>query len=116
MQGLVDLRQQLAAQKDKTARAAESLALRQRDLAALVARREEVSKSTDSERARLATRVASLGEQAGDLKDLIERLEAERRAEAARKADAERRRQAQREADREQRTRDKVAGPETRPL
>ncbi|MFY8092946.1 MAG: murein hydrolase activator EnvC family protein [Niveispirillum sp.] len=110
LQGLVDLRRQLAEQKDRTARAAESLALRQKDLASLVARREELSKNTDSERARLATRVASLGEKAGDLKDLIERLEAERKAEAARKAEAERRRQAQVEADREKRTRDKVAG------
>ncbi|MBP7336048.1 peptidoglycan DD-metalloendopeptidase family protein [Niveispirillum sp.] len=110
LQGLVDLRRQLAQQKDKTARAAESLALRQKDLATLVARREEVSKNTDSERTRLASRVASLGERAGDLKDLIEKLEAERRAEAARKAEAERRRQAQVEADREKRTRDRVAG------
>ncbi len=110
LQGLVDLRRQLAQQKDKTARAAESLALRQRDLAVLVARREELSKNTDSERARLSTRVASLGEKAGDLKDLIEKLEAERKAEAARKAEAERQRQAQLEADREKRARDRVAG------
>lgn len=110
LQGLVDLRRQLAAQKDKAARAAESLTLRQKDLAALVARREEVSKSTDSERTRLSTQVASLAEKAGDLKDLIEKIEAERKAEAARKAEAERKRQAQMEAQREQRTRDKVAG------
>ncbi|WP_165771916.1 murein hydrolase activator EnvC family protein [Niveispirillum lacus] len=110
LQGLVDLRRELAAQKDRTARAAESLALRQRDLAALVARREELSKSTDTERARLATRVTALGERAGDLKDLIEKLEAERKVQAARKAEAERRRQAQVEADREKRARDRVAG------
>lgn len=110
LQGLLDLRRQLAQQKDKAARAAESLALRQKDLASLVARREELSKDTDSERARLATKVTSLADKAGDLKDLIEKLEAERKAEAARKAEAERRRQAQVEADREKRARDKVAG------
>ncbi|MFV3131982.1 murein hydrolase activator EnvC family protein [Niveispirillum sp. KHB5.9] len=110
LQGLVDLRRQLAEQKDKAARAAESLTLRQKDLAGLVARREELSKSTDSERTRLATQVAALADRAGDLKDLIEKLEAERKAEAARKAEAERRRLAQVEAQREQRARDKVAG------
>lgn len=110
LQGLLDLRRQLAQQKDKAARAAESLTLRQKDLASLVARREELSKDTDSERAKLATKVTSLADKAGDLKDLIEKLEAERKAEAARKAEAERRRQAQVEADREKRARDKVAG------
>lgn len=110
LQGLVDLRRELAAQREKTARATESLTLRQKDLAALVARREEVSKSTDTERTRLATQVASLADKAGDLKDLIEKLEADRKAETARKAEADRRRQAQAEAQREQRARDKVAG------
>lgn len=110
LQGLVNLRRQLAEQKDKATRAAESLILRQKDLATLVARREDLSKNTDNERARLAAQVASLADKAGDLKELIEKIEAERKAEAARKANAERARQAQLEADREQRARDKVAG------
>lgn len=110
LQGLVDLRQKLAQQKEKTARAAESLSIRQKDLASLVARREEVSRGTDAERARIVTQVASLAERAGDLKELIEKLEAEKKAEAARKAEAERRRQALAEAEREKRARDKIAG------
>jgi septal ring factor EnvC (AmiA/AmiB activator) len=110
LQGLVDLRRQLAEQKDKAARAAESLTLRQKDLATLVAKREELSKTTDSERARLATQMASLADKAGDLKELIEKIEAERKVAAARKAEADRQRQAKLEADREQRARDKVAG------
>lgn len=110
LQALVDLRLKLAQQREKTARAAESLALRQKDLAALVARREQVSLGTDAERARVAARATALAERAGDLKDLIEKLEAERKAAAARKAEAERRRQAQAEAEREKRARDRIAG------
>lgn len=110
LQGLVSLRDQLADQREKAARAAESLALRQKDLAQLVARREELSRGTDAERARLAIQVTTLAERAGDLKDLIDKLEAERKAQSAKRAEAERQARAKAEQDREQRARDKVAG------
>lgn len=110
LQGLVTLRDQLAAQREKAARAAESLALRQKDLAQLVARREDLSRGTDAERARLAVQVTALADRAGDLKDLIDKLEAERKAQAAKRAEADRQARARAEQDREQRARDKVAG------
>lgn len=109
LQELANVRDRLAAQRDKTEKAAASLAVRQKDLAALVARREQVSKATDQERGKLTEQVALLAGRASDLKDLIEKLEAERRAAEARQKAAEAARR-KAEAEREQRTRDKVAG------
>lgn len=109
LQELATVRDRLAAQREKTEKAAASLAVRQKDLANLVARREQVSKATDLERSRLSEQVALLAGRASDLKDLIEKLEAERRAAEARQKAAEAARR-KAEAEREQRARDKVAG------
>ncbi|WP_051330391.1 murein hydrolase activator EnvC family protein [Niveispirillum irakense] len=110
LKDLSSLREKLAAQRTKTEKAAASLAVRQKDLAALVARREEVSKTTDAERAQLTRQVATLAGRASDLKDLLEKLEAERQAAIARQKKEEAARRAAAEAAREKRARDQVAG------
>lgn len=108
LEKLAEVRTDLAARRDAAATAAATLGRQQREMAVLVARREELSRSTAAERKALDTKLASLASKAGDLKDLVERLEAERK-EAERKAAAEAARRAAAEAEREKRARDSVA-------
>ena len=110
LKDLSSLREKLAAQRSKTEKATASLAVRQKDLAALVARREDVSKATDAERVQLTRQVTALAGRASDLKDLLEKLEAERKAAIARQKKEEAARRAAAEAARDKRTRDQVAG------
>jgi septal ring factor EnvC (AmiA/AmiB activator) len=107
---LSTLREKLAAQRSKTEKAAASLAVRQKDLSNLVARREEISRATDAEREQLTSTVTALAGRASDLKDLIEKLEAERKAALARQHAEEAARRQAAEAERERRAKDKVAG------
>ncbi|SNS40052.1 MULTISPECIES: murein hydrolase activator EnvC [unclassified Azospirillum] len=106
---LSSLRAKLAAQRAKTEKATASLAVRQKDLANLVARREEISRATDAEREQLTGTVTALAGRASDLKDLIEKLEAERKAALARQRAEEAARRQAAEAERERRTKEKVA-------
>ncbi|HYG89834.1 MAG TPA: peptidoglycan DD-metalloendopeptidase family protein [Azospirillum sp.] len=92
LQRLADVRERLEGQRARTLAARAGLSQREGEIAALVARREELSRQTDEERLAIAQHMARLGSQAGDLRQLMERVEAERRAtiETAAKREAER--------------------------
>lgn len=72
-------------------------------LAALFARKESLQRETDEEKREAAAHTRALADQAKDLRDLLARVEAERkaRAEAEKKARAEAERKARAEAQRE---------------
>jgi septal ring factor EnvC (AmiA/AmiB activator) len=101
---LAGVRERLEEQRTRSLAAQVALAERRTEIAGLVARREELSRQTDEERAQLGRNMARLSDQAGDLRQLMERIEAERRAaelaEAARQREAERREAARIEAER----------------
>jgi len=89
---LADLRERLVGQRTRTLAARETLTHREAEIAALAARREELSRQTEEERRTVAQHMTRLAGQAGDLRQLMERVEAERRAtaEAAARREAER--------------------------
>ncbi|MDQ2101441.1 murein hydrolase activator EnvC family protein [Azospirillum isscasi] len=104
---LAETRESLEAQRSRTYAARLTLIDRQKDIARLVARREELSRQTEEERQQVAQRTARLTGQAADLRQLMDRIEAERRAAAAAAAkreaerlEAERREAERREAER----------------
>ncbi len=107
--GLAAAREKLAAQRRRTEVAAKALAARQAEMQRLAAKREALLNATDAERQQVVQRVAALATQAADLKDLLEKLEAERRAAEARRQAAEAAKRAAAEAEREQRAKQKVA-------
>ncbi|WP_449230641.1 murein hydrolase activator EnvC family protein [Azospirillum doebereinerae] len=99
---LSETREKLVAQRAKALAARTALAGKQAEMARLVTRREELSRQTEEERVQVAQRMGSLAGQATDLRQLMDRIEAERRAaaEAAAKREAERREAEKREAER----------------
>jgi len=99
---LSETRQKLVAQRARTLDTRTALAGKQAEMARLVARREALSRQTEEERVQVTQRLGSLAGQAADLRQLMDRLEAERRAaaEAAAKREAERREAEKREAER----------------
>nr|WP_209769687.1 peptidoglycan DD-metalloendopeptidase family protein [Azospirillum rugosum] len=99
---LAETRETLETQRRRTMAARTALADRQNDLSKLVARREELSRQTEEERVQVAQHATRLAGQATDLRQLMERIEAERRAaaEAAAKREAERLEAERREAER----------------
>lgn len=99
---LATTREQLQDKRSRTLAARSSLAARQKEMDRLVARREELSRQTDEERAQLSLHMARLTGQAADIRQLMDRVEAERRAavEAAAKREAERREAERKEAER----------------
>ena len=99
---LAETREKLEGQRTRTLAARVALAERQKEMARLVARREELSRQTEEERLQVAQHSARLAGQAADLRQLMERIEAERRAaaEAAAKREAERLEAERREAER----------------
>lgn len=100
LQRLADVRGRLEGQRARTLDARAGLSRREAEIAALVARREELSRETDEERQAVVQHMARLGSQAGDLRQLMERIEQERRAtiETAAKREAERLEAERREA------------------
>ncbi|MSO77200.1 MAG: peptidase M23 [Alphaproteobacteria bacterium] len=101
--------------------ATDRLDARRSELAALVARK-QVERDAAGERAReMASRIAQLADEAKDLKELLERLvadreaEAKRQAKAERQAEAERRRAAPRQAEQAKRQPDRDRAPEPVP-
>lgn len=95
---LADTRERLQAKRARTLSARLALDTREQEIAGLVARREELSRQTAEERASVARHMAALSGQAADLRQLMERIEQERRAAAeaaarieAARIDAERR-------------------------
>ncbi|WP_158046911.1 murein hydrolase activator EnvC family protein [Skermanella pratensis] len=117
LQRLADLRADLAARRTQAQDARTALAARQDEIAKLVERRQELQQQTEAERRQVADRMARLGNEAQDLRGLIERLEREaeqrRREEQRRKAEALARAKAEREkAERERATREAAAAAE----
>ncbi|UKJ73479.1 murein hydrolase activator EnvC family protein [Azospirillum brasilense] len=99
---LAETREALQAQRSRTYAARLTLIDRQKEIGQLVARREELSRQTEEERQQVAQRTARLTGQAADLRQLMDRIEAERRAAAAAaaKREAERLEAERREAER----------------
>ncbi|HYD69744.1 murein hydrolase activator EnvC family protein [Azospirillum sp.] len=89
---LAEVRERLEGQRTSIVAKRDALGSRQQEIAALVARREELSRQTDEERIAVGRRMAALTGQASDLKQLMDRIEAERRVtmEAAARREAER--------------------------
>ena len=80
LQRLADVRERLEGQRVRTLSARANLSSREGEIAALVARREALSRQTDEERQAIVQHMARLAGQAGDLRQLMERVEQERRA------------------------------------
>ncbi|HYH18274.1 MAG TPA: peptidoglycan DD-metalloendopeptidase family protein [Azospirillum sp.] len=103
---LAEVRERLEGQRARIVAKRDALGARQQEIAGLVARREELSRQTDEERIAVGRRMAALTGQASDLKQLMDRIEAERRAtidavarREAERLDAERRLAKQRDAE-----------------
>ncbi|QJE73459.1 peptidoglycan DD-metalloendopeptidase family protein [Aerophototrophica crusticola] len=109
LEGLAALRQDLARQRGVVEASAATLAKRQDDIRGLVSRREELSRATDAERDKVTRQVAQLATRASDLKDLLEKLETQRKEAEARQKAAEAARRAAAEAERERKAKDRVA-------
>ncbi|TWA86522.1 septal ring factor EnvC (AmiA/AmiB activator) [Azospirillum brasilense] len=99
---LAETRETLQAQRTRTYAARLTLIDRQKEIGQFVARREELSRQTEEERQQVAQRTARLTGQAADLRQLMDRIEAERRAAAAMaaKREAERLEAERRDAER----------------
>lgn len=109
LEGLAKLREDLARQRGVVEASASTLARRQEEIRGLVARREELSRATDAERDKVTRQVAQLATRASDLKDLLEKLEAQRKEAEARQKAAEAARLAAQEAERERKAKERVA-------
>lgn len=94
LQALTDTRRQLAQKREHATAARSRLTQRYREMETLVARRIKLSQRTETERQAVSLRMSRLAGQAADLRQLMERVEAERRAEEAARAKAEAERQA----------------------
>ena len=106
---LADLRRETRDERDRLTAALQDLRRERAALAELAGRKELLRDRAAAERRDLATRLEGMAQEAKDLRDLIARLEAERRAEEEqqRKAEEERRRKAAEE--RRQRAADAAA-------
>ncbi|MDG3440883.1 murein hydrolase activator EnvC family protein [Nitrospirillum amazonense] len=93
LRDLAALRQKLADKRAQALAAKKDLEKREGELRDLVSRREALSQANDAELQDVAGHMAVLTAQAGDLRDLVEKLEAERKAaaERARQAEAQKR-------------------------
>ena len=80
---LDNARRRLAARRDDAAAARIAYAVRLQEITDLVAERESLARETESERQQNAQRMATLVGQATDLRQLMERVESERRKAAA---------------------------------
>lgn len=83
LNALADTREKLVSQRDRAAAARAALDAQRREIAPLVTRREELYRQTDEERITVAQNTARLTGQAADLRQLMERIEQERRAAVA---------------------------------
>ncbi|MEI8394871.1 MAG: peptidoglycan DD-metalloendopeptidase family protein [Rhodospirillaceae bacterium] len=77
---LQTLRSRLKEQRVDAAATRSALAARLKEIATMVAQREALSRDTDAERQHVAQRITALATQANDVRQLIDRIEAERRA------------------------------------
>jgi septal ring factor EnvC (AmiA/AmiB activator) len=79
-----ELRRRLETERNQVRAARAAMATRLAEIGDLVAQREALARETDTERQQNAQRIAALIAQASDLRQLFERLEAERRSAAER--------------------------------
>ncbi|HYE52294.1 MAG TPA: peptidoglycan DD-metalloendopeptidase family protein [Azospirillaceae bacterium] len=107
--GLAEVRSGLAARRQEALAARAELERRQAELKTLAERREALSRATEAERQKVAANLGQLAARAEDLKGLLDRLEAEKKAAAEREKAAEAARRAKAEADRQAQAREKVA-------
>lgn len=83
LEQLAEVRRQLEDQRARVAAARQDLDARAQQIAMLAGRREALARQTDAERQATAQRAARLTAQAADLRQLMERIEHERRSAAA---------------------------------
>jgi len=107
--GLADVRRDLAARRQEATAARTELERRQAELKELAGKREALFRSTDAERRQVEASLAQLAGKAEDLKELMERVEAERKATAEREKAADAARRAKAEEARQAQAREKVA-------
>lgn len=102
LQRHADVRERVEGQRTRILSARANLSSREAEIAGLVARREELSRQTAEERQTVAQHMTQLAGQAGDLRQLMERVEAERRTtmETAARREAERLEAERRDGDR----------------
>lgn len=93
IQTLTDTRARLVVQREQVTVARALLAQNQQELTALLGKRELLARRTDSERTQIVQRMARLGQQSADLRQLMDRVEGERRAEENARARVEAERQ-----------------------
>jgi septal ring factor EnvC (AmiA/AmiB activator) len=99
LQQFADLRTHLAERRAQAEKARADLASRQGDIAKLVERRQELQERTQAEREQVADRMASLGNEAKDLRTLLEKMERERIEREKREAEERRRAEERRKAE-----------------
>lgn len=99
LQQFADLRTHLAERRTQAEKARADLASRQGDIAKLVERRQELQERTQAEREQVADRMASLGNEAKDLRTLLEKMERERIEREKREAEERRRAEERRKAE-----------------
>ncbi|CAK0744889.1 Septal ring factor EnvC, activator of murein hydrolases AmiA and AmiB [Azospirillaceae bacterium] len=106
---LQDIRQTLNARRQEAESVRKRLEAQQGEVAALVEKREALRRQTNEERDRIARNMASFAAQASDLRQLIEKVEADRRVEEMkRRTEEERRRQEEEKRRVEEETRRRV--------
>ncbi|MDE1148521.1 MAG: peptidoglycan DD-metalloendopeptidase family protein [Azospirillaceae bacterium] len=109
LRDLASLRQKLADKRAQALTAKKDLEKREGELRDLVSRRQTLSDANDAERQDVEGHMQVLTAQAGDLRDLLDRLEAERKAAAEKaRAAAEQKRVAAEDA-RQKQARDRLA-------
>jgi murein hydrolase activator len=99
LQQFADLRTHLAERRTQAGKARADLASRQGDIAKLVERRQELQDRTQAEREQVADRMASLGNEAKDLRTLLEKMERDRIEREKREAEERRRAEERRKAE-----------------
>ena len=99
LQQFAELRTHLAERRAQAEKARADLASRQGDIAKLVERRQELQDRTQAEREQVADRMASLGNEAKDLRTLLEKMERERIEREKREAEERRRAEERRKAE-----------------
>jgi murein hydrolase activator len=99
LQQFAELRTHLAERRAQAEKARADLTSRQGDIAKLVERRQELQDRTQAEREQVADRMASLGNEAKDLRTLLEKMERERIEREKREAEERRRAEERRKAE-----------------
>lgn len=110
---LAETRSRLVGERERVASAGSVLEAQQREVARLVARREQLSRLTENERAQITQRMTRLTAQAADLRQLMDRVESDRKEVERRKTEEDRRRTDRKETDRKEIERKEAERKET---